>query len=121
MKTKYTLVLGASVNAARYSNMAIKNLIENKHNVIALGNKTGNVNTVKIETKKIQFDHIDTITLYINPAHQKEYYDYIFSLNPKRIIFNPGTENEVLMQLAQQKGIATIEACTLVLLNTQQY
>lgn len=121
MATKKTLVLGASENPARYSNLAIKRLTANNHPVVALGKKKGNINGLEIETEKKTFDNIDTVTLYLNPLHQQEYYDYIFSLRPKRIIFNPGTENEELMELAQQKGIATQEACTLVLLSTGQY
>ena len=70
---------------------------------------------------KKQFENIDTVTLYISAPHQKEYFNYILSLNPTRIIFNPGTENEVLEQLAKSKGIQTMEACTLVLLGTGQY
>ncbi len=121
MATKKTLVLGASENPARYSNLAIKRLTANNHPVVALGKKKGNINGLEIETEKKTFDNIDTVTLYLNPLHQQEYYDYIFSLRPKRIIFNPGAENEELMELAQQKGIATQEACTLVLLSTGQY
>ena len=121
MATKKTLVLGASENPARYSNLAIKRLTANNHPVVALGKKKGNINGLEIETEKKTFDNIDTVTLYLNPLHQQEYYDYIFSLHPKRIIFNPGTENEELMELAQQKGITTQEACTLVLLSTGQY
>ena len=121
MATKKTLVLGASENPARYSNLAVKKLTAHKQPVVALGKKKGNINGVEIETEKKSFDNIDTVTLYLNPLHQQEYYDYIFSLHPKRIIFNPGAENDELMELAQQKGIATQEACTLVLLSTGQY
>lgn len=66
-------------------------------------------------------DDIDTVTLYLNPANQVPYYDYIISLKPKRIIFNPGTENDELESLANKNGIQTMEACTLVLLSTSQY
>ena len=76
---------------------------------------------ISIETEKKDFKDIDTVTLYLNPVNQKEYYDYILSLHPKRIIFNPGTENDELAELAQQNKIATQEACTLVLLSTGQY
>lgn len=67
------------------------------------------------------FKDINTITLYLNPLHQQEYYNYILSLQPYRIIFNPGAENDALAQLAQQAGIKTMEACTLVMLSTNQY
>ncbi len=121
MAAKKTLVLGASVNPARYSNLAVKKLTAYNHPVVALGKKTGNIGNTIIETEKKDFDNIDTVTLYLNPLHQKEYYHYIFSLHPKRIIFNPGAENDELADMAKEKGIIAQEACTLVLLSTNQY
>lgn len=118
---KKTLVVGASENPSRYSYMAIKSLLKHQHEVVAIGLKEGVVNGVKIETQHLPFKNIDTITLYINPAIQKEYYDYIFSLKPKRIIFNPGTENREFEKMARTKGIETEEACTLVMLSANQY
>jgi predicted CoA-binding protein len=121
MENKRTLVLGASANPARYSYLAINRLKNNQHPVIAIGNKTGTVAGIPIGTEKIMLDDIDTVTLYINPQHQKEYYDYIIALHPKRLIFNPGTENDELAELASQNNIKPVEACTLVLLSTGQY
>ena len=121
MTTKKTLVLGASANPARYSNLAVKKLTTYNHPVIALGKKTGSIGNSIIETEKKNFTDVDTVTMYLNPANQKEYYDYIISLHPKRIIFNPGAENDELETLAKENGIATQEACTLVLLSTGQY
>jgi len=121
MKKKKTLVLGASTNPARASYMAVNRLLKNQHPVIAIGKKTGMIAGIPIFTEKIQADEIDTVTLYLNPAHQKEYYDYIISLDPKRIIFNPGTENNELAELALKNNIKPMEACTLVLLSTGQY
>lgn len=118
---KKTVVLGASDNTERYSNMAVKKLLAHKHTVTAIGNKEGNINDTKIIKGMPVINDVDTVTLYLNPANQKPYYDYIFSLKPKRIIFNPGTENEELEKLADEKGIKTMEACTLVLLSTNQY
>ena len=118
---KKTLVLGASEKSDRYSNMAVKKLVANNHDVIAIGNKEGEINNLKILKDTPAIDGVDTVTLYLNPANQKPYYDYILSLNPKRIIFNPGTENEELEKLVEDKGIKTMEACTLVLLSTNQY
>jgi hypothetical protein len=89
--------------------------------VVAIGRKPVAVGDVTIETEKKDFPGVDTVTLYLNPRGQKEYYDYILSLRPKRIIFNPGAENEELARLAQANGIQPIEACTLVLLSTGQY
>lgn len=121
MEKKKTLVIGASANPARYSYLAVQKLSEHQHPVIALGIKKGLIGNTEIEMERKAFEQIDTVTLYINPFHQKEYYGYILALKPKRIIFNPGTENEELFKLAQQKGIKPVEACTLVLLSTGQY
>src|SRR5436305_13288811 len=118
---KKTLVLGASANPARYSYLAINSLRKHQHPVAAIGRKEGRVLDVDIITKKESLDTVDTITLYLNANHQKEYYDYILSLHPKRIIFNPGAENEELYDLAKKNGIQPLEACTLVLLSTGQY
>jgi predicted CoA-binding protein len=121
MEKKKTLVIGASENRERYSYLAVQKLAAHQHPVIALGIKNGMIGNINIETEHKPFTDIDTVTLYINPSRQPACYDYIFSLHPKRIIFNPGTENEELTKLARQKGIATQEACTLVLLSTGQY
>lgn len=121
MATKKTLVLGASTNPSRYSNLAIKRLNAYNHPVIAVGLKEGMVGNVNIQTGQPKEEAVDTITLYLNPTNQKPYYDYILSLQPKRIIFNPGTENYELEEMAREKGIKPIEACTLVMLSTGQY
>jgi predicted CoA-binding protein len=118
---KKTLVLGASENPSRYSFLAINSLRRHQHPVAAIGRKTGRVLDVDITTEKKPLDTVDTVTLYLNPLHQKEYYDYILSLRPKRIIFNPGAENIELYDLAKNNGILPLEACTLVLLSTGQY
>lgn len=121
MADKKTLVIGASENPQRYSNMAIRNLRAHHHTVVAIGLKRGMVEDVPFDNEKKQFENIDTVTLYLNPSRQKEYYDYIVSLKPERIIFNPGTENDELAQLAKANGIYPVQACTLVLLNTGQF
>ncbi len=118
---KKTLVLGASANPERYSYLAINRLPNNGHPVVAIGKTNSTVNGVNITTEKTPADDIDTVTLYLNPANQKEYYDYILSLRPKRIIFNPGTENPELEALAKANNIKPMEACTLVLLSTGQF
>jgi uncharacterized protein len=118
---KKTLVIGASTNPARYSYLAINRLLGNDHPVVAIGNKAGKVQDVDIITENPEMDDIDTVTLYLNPTNQIPYYDYILSLKPKRVIFNPGTENEELEQKLMAEGIQTQEACTLVLLSTGQY
>ena len=118
---KKTLVLGASLNPDRYSNMAVKRLLLNDINVKAIGSKTGTIDKALIEKDFISFNNIHTVTLYLNSVRQRDYYDYIISLNPKRVIFNPGTENEEFYLLLKNESIDYIEACTLVLLSTNQY
>ena|SRR5687768_5651077 len=118
---KKTLVLGASDNPARYSYLAIHRLRGHNHPVVAVGRKNTMVADVAVTKEKTEFPGIDTVTLYLNPKNQKEYYDYIISLRPRRIIFNPGTENEELDELARTNDIETMEACTLVLLSINQY
>lgn len=115
------MVLGASDNPARYSYLAINRLRGKGHPVVAIGLRRVMAGDVAIETEKKPFEEVDTVTLYLNSTRQKEYYDYILSLHPKRIIFNPGAENEELFALAQANGIQAIEACTLVLLSTGSY
>jgi predicted CoA-binding protein len=121
MANKKTLVLGASNNPERYSNLAVKKLAAHQHTVVAIGKRKGSIGDIHIETEKKAFDNIDTVTLYMNPLNQQLYYDYILSLHPKRIIFNPGAENDELAAIANQNNIVVQEACTLVLLSTGQY
>jgi uncharacterized protein len=117
---KSTLVLGASINPDRYSNKAILMLKERGHQVIAVGNRTGIAHGVKIE-KEVKIDNVDTVTMYLGKSNQVPYYDAILKLNPRRVIFNPGTKNVELEQLANKNGIEVIEACTLVMLSIGEY
>ncbi|MCX8020684.1 MAG: CoA-binding protein [Chitinophagaceae bacterium] len=118
---KKTLVLGASLNPRRYSYMAVVRLRKFGHPVIAIGKKEGMIEDIPVITEKMYFQDIHTVTLYLNPKHQQEYIDYIISLKPQRIIFNPGAENDTFYATAKAKGIQAIEACTLVMLSTSQY
>lgn len=117
-----TIVLGASTNTLRYSNMAIKNLLLNNHHVIAVGKeKNAEVYNIPI-LNQIPLDiKVHTLTLYLSPKNQTQFFDDILKLNPIRIIFNPGTENNLLSDLAAKHKIKTLNACTLVLLSTGQY
>lgn len=121
MAQKKTLVLGASANPSRYSYLAIRKLRSYGHPVVAVGRRDAAVQDVPITKEKSPATDVDTVTLYLNAKHQQEYYDYILSLKPKRIIFNPGAENDELAELATQNGIQPLEACTLVMLSTGQY
>jgi predicted CoA-binding protein len=118
---KKTLVLGASTKSERYSNMAVKALLKHGHEVIAVGRDAGEIDGLDIQRDFPADQVFDTVTLYLNPTHQKEYYQSVLALKPKRIIFSPGAENREFEKLAQAKGIQTEEACTLVLLSTNQY
>lgn len=116
-----TLVIGASANPQRYSFLAINKLLDHNHEVEAIGLKNDTVASVKIQTGFPDLKNIHTVTLYVNPTHQKEYYDYIIGLKPQRVIFNPGTENPELYRLLEQNNIAYEVACTLVLLSINQF
>ncbi|MGL2964587.1 CoA-binding protein [Flavobacterium sp. RSB2_4_14] len=121
MKNKKTLVLGASKKPEKYAFKAISMLVEKGHSVLAIGSNTGDVAGITIRTKAIPLKNIDTVTLYLNPVRQREYYNYIIETKPKRVVFNPGTENPEFYQLLQSNGIKVEVACTLVLLATNQY
>jgi uncharacterized protein len=121
MAGKKTLVLGASDNPSRYSYLAVNRLRNAGHPVVAIGRKATVVADVQVTTEHPVYPDIDTVTLYLNPDNQVPLYDYILSLSPRRIIFNPGTENDELETLARNRNIEIQEACTLVLLTTKQY
>ncbi|WP_338733244.1 CoA-binding protein [Mangrovimonas cancribranchiae] len=118
---KKTLVFGASLKPNRYSNYAINKLVNNDVEVVAYGLKKGEVAGVDIQTELLDYNNVHTVTLYVNPTHQKDYYNYIVSLQPKRVIFNPGTENPEFYKILEKNNIFFEEACTLVLLSTNQY
>ena len=121
MADKKTLVLGASPNTSRYANLAANRLVRSGHSIVNVGLKKGEVAGVPIEKPETIHNDIDTVTLYVGPQHQEELYDYILKTHPKRIIFNPGTENAELRRMANEQGIETEYACTLVLLSIGQY
>ncbi len=118
---KKTLILGATTNTSRYAYLAAKRLTAHGHPIINVGIKVGELAGQPIEMPEIIHSDIDTITLYLSAKKQKDYYNYILNTKPKRIIFNPGAENPELEELAKKGGIETTEACTLVLLSTNQY
>lgn len=118
---KKTIVLGATPNPGRYAYMAVQRLQAHGHEVIPVGIRKGEIEGLAIQNGEPAISGVDTITLYLNPDNQRPYYDYIFSLQPRRIIFNPGTENPELIRMAREKGIETEIACTLVLLSIGHY
>jgi predicted CoA-binding protein len=120
---KKTVIIGATTNQSRYAYLAAERLHEHNIEFVPVGIKKGNVLGKEILDLKTHPDipDVDTMTLYINPSHQKEWYDYFLKLKPKRVIFNPGTENPEFEKQLEEKGIEAVEACTLVMLGTGQY
>lgn len=121
MESKKTLVLGASENPSRYANIAIHRLSDKGHPIVAVGYKEGSVNGVKIQKDFPTDIDIDTLTLYLSKKNQIQYYDDIVKLNPKRVIFNPGTDNPELVEKLKKANIEVVPACTLVMLSTGSY
>lgn len=120
-KNKKTLVLGATTKPDRAAFKAVEMLVAKGHSVLALGQNAGEVAGIKINTKAIPVKNIDTISLYINPTRQRDYYNYIVDAKPKRVLFNPGTENPEFYQLLELNNIKYEAACTLVLLTLNKY
>ncbi len=120
MTKKKTLVIGASTNPARYSYLAVNSLRTHGLEVVALAKREGRVADVKFTTV-FPADDIHTVTLYVGPQRQPEYYSEIIALKPERVIFNPGTENYEFAKKLESGGIEVLEACTLVMLSTGQF
>lgn len=118
---KKTVVIGASPNPERYAFRATEKLKQHGHEVVAVGIKPGMIGDTTIVTDRPAIADVDTVTLYVGPQNQPGWYEYIFSLHPKRIVFNPGTENPELERMATAKGIEPLEACTLVMLSLGNY
>lgn len=120
---KKTVIIGATTNQGRYAYLAARMLREYNHEIVPVGIKEGAVFGVEILDifEKPLIEDVHTVTMYIGPHRQPEYYDYILGLKPKRIIFNPGTENEEFIKRAEDQGVEALEACTLVMLRSQQF
>lgn len=118
---KTTLILGATPNISRYAYLAAERLVARGYPIVPVGIKQGEVFGREILNGTPDVGDIDTVTMYVGPQHQPAYYDWLIGLEPRRIIFNPGTENPELMKLARRAGIETMAACTLVLLASSSY
>lgn len=118
---KRTVVIGASDNPERVSYAAVERLVRKGHEVIAVGLREGTIGKTPLTAERKFIPDVDTVTLYVGPKNQPAWYDYILSLKPKRIIFNPGTENPEFEKRAREQGIETPEACTLVMLSTGNF
>lgn len=115
--SKKTVIVGATPNTDRTAYEAVLKLKKYGHPVVALGIKEGVIDGVTIDTGRPLLTGVDTVTLYVGPKHQPGWYDYILGLKPKRIVFNPGTENPEFFQMAKERNIDAVEACTLVMLS----
>ncbi len=118
---KKTLIIGASTDPSRYAFLAANSLLKHQHKIELLGRDEGVIGENEIKTGKPKLKNIDTVTMYVGPKNQAEYYDYVLALKPRRVIFNPGTENTEFEELLTKNNIEPIEACTLVMLSTGQY
>lgn len=116
-----TLILGASTKPNRYAYLALQSLLKKNYSVVGVGIKAAEVNGVKIYKDQKEFSDIDTVTLYLSAKNQTDFYDYLLQLNPRRVIFNPGTNNPELENILEENQIEVVHACTLVMLSTQQY
>ena len=121
MTDKTTLVLGASLKPERYSYTAVTKLIARNIPVVAVGRREGEIAGVRIQKLFPDVSNIHTITLYIGPKNQPVYYEYILKINPKRVIFNPGTENAEFENTLSQEGIQVVHGCTLIMLDNGTY
>jgi len=118
---KKTLIIGASSNPERYSYLAAERLLAHGHEIELIGKRPDVVFGKIIDTEKIAFNDIDTVTLYLSEKFQHEYYDYIITMKPSRVIFNPGTENPEFEELLKANNIEVVENCTLVMLRTGRF
>ena len=121
-REKVTLVLGASSNPERVSYEAVISLRNRGIPVIAVGRRENDIGDVKIvRGMPVPGTKVHTVTLYMSAANQVEFYDYILSLEPERIIFNPGTGNPELADMASIRGIEVVERCMLVMLKKGEF
>lgn len=118
---KLTLVLGASLKEQRYSNICIRTLNSSRLPVQAIGLREGKIGNTMINTGKPELEDVHTVTLYLGPQNQKDWYDYLLELKPERVIFNPGTENDELQEILHEAGIEVIEDCTIMMVQGGRY
>ena len=119
--SKKTVVIGASTNTDRYSYKATVKLKSYGHEVVPVGIKEGEINGLQILTGMPEVKGVDTVTMYVGPQNQPSYYQYILGLHPKRVLFNPGTENPEFQSALEKAGVEVVEGCTLVMLGTGEY
>ncbi len=116
-----TLVLGATDNPDRYSCKAVKALLRNDYEVVPVGLRAGTIKETEILTGMPQVENVDTVLIYMGIKKQKDYYEYIQNLKPRRVVFNPGAENPELQDLLKDQGIEIVKDCALIMINTDAY
>lgn len=116
-----TVVLGASPRSDRYSHLAVVRLLAHGHPVVAVGNRPGSIQEVPIQQDLPDQVEVDTVTLYLGPRNQRDREDQVLALRPRRVIFNPGTENAAFADRLRSAGIEVVEGCTLVMLAARTY
>ncbi len=121
--SKKTVIIGATTNTGRYAYMAAERLSGASVEFVPVGIKKGTVfgQPILPIKEKPMVNDVHTVTMYIGPQNQPKWYAYILSLNPKRIVFNPGTENDEFQNLARQRNIEIVQGCTLVMLGVGTY
>ncbi len=119
---KKTLVMGASTKPDRYAYMAAERLLKHDVEIELLGRRAGEVlgNAIHTEKEEVGKD-VHTVTMYLSEKNQEELEDFISSLKPQRVIFNPGAENPEFQKRLEEEGVEVIEGCTLVMLGTGQF
>ena len=115
------MVLGASPNPVRFSYKAVKSLRKHDHEVVAVGFREGDIEGTKVLVGQPPVEDVHTVSIYIGSSRQADYYDYIISLKPERVIFNPGTVNPEFMGRLKREGIEPLNACMLVMLNEEDF
>jgi predicted CoA-binding protein len=115
------LVLGASPNPERFSNKAVRRLIRYNHEVIAIGKRAGMIGDTPIITTQPEITGVHTVVMYLAPYHQGEIFDYVLSLRPKRVVFNPGTESPEFDEFLESYNIEVVHDCTLVMLANNRF
>ena len=122
MTSKKTVILGASTHPWRYAYMAANKLTNYGHEIIPIGIEEGILAGKEIVIGHPEIEDVHTVTMYLNPKNQEEYYEYILDeLQPERIVFNPGSENPALIEAAKDHDIEVVEGCTLVMLSAGQF
>jgi len=121
LKSKKTLVLGASPNPVRFSNKAVRSLLRHQYDVVPVGLRQGTIEGKEIQVGTPPVEGVHTVSLYVGPSRQTAYFDYIISLKPARVIFNPGTVNPAFMARLEKEGIHPVNGCMLVMLNKGEF